>query len=120
MTQGSLHEESAKLRKDANETSRLAALRAAPKSGTQRHALLLKFAAAGARGMTDDEVADAMVWSPNTARPRRVELLDGGWVGNSGSHRPSFYDNPATVWVITEQGVEYVKNLQRAKEFIRG
>jgi len=108
--QTSLHEESAKLRHDANETSRIAAMRVAPNAGTQRHALLLRFAAVGAKGMTDDEVAEAMGWSPNTARPRRVELLDGDWIGNSGAQRPSFYDNPATVWVINDKGVEFARS----------
>lgn len=93
-----LTEESAKLRHDAKETSRLAALHVAPRSGSQRERVLVALRRAGKKGMTDDELSHELRLSPNSVRPRRLELVEGGWVYDSGVRRPSFYGNPAIVW----------------------
>lgn len=86
------------VRNDARATSRNAALRAYPRSGTQRERVLnlLKNVS---NGLTDDEIAHSLALSPNAARPRRVELVAGGWVKDSGVRRPSLCGSPAVVWV---------------------
>ena len=49
-------------------------------------------------GVTDNEATAYMVetyrWSPNTARPRRIELTRAGWLEDSGERR-----NGGIVWV---------------------
>lgn len=101
--QHTLLEESAKLSGNARETSRIAALRITPRSGSTRRRVLFFIVEQGVTGATDDEIASALRLSPNTARPRRVELLEGFWVADSHNRRDSFYGNPATVWVATEK-----------------
>lgn len=91
----------------APQTSQAAALTAWPKAGTQRGAILEDVAAAGERGCTDDELVAALNLSANTVRPRRGELVDGGWLvqdrNDDGTPRtrPSAQGNPAAVWVLT-------------------
>lgn len=101
--QTTITEESAKLRHDAAETSRLAFLKARPKSGTQRARVLDWLLVCNGRGATDDELADALAMSPNSVRPRRVELVEGGWVEDSREVRPSAYGNAAIVWIVSEK-----------------
>jgi hypothetical protein len=103
--QTTITEESAKLRNDAAETSRLAALKVRPVSGTQRAAVLAFLLACNGRGATDDEISEGMGLSPNSVRPRRVELVEGGWVQDSGEVRPSAFGNAAIVWIVTDKAV---------------
>jgi hypothetical protein len=102
-------EASAKLRNDARESSRLAALRAAPQAGTARLRVLEAVVSAGARGITDDELSAVLTLSPNSVRPRRLELVEGGWVVDSGMKRDSFYGNPAICWRATAAAALVVK-----------
>lgn len=105
MTQHSLLIESAKLKNGAKETARLAALRATPRSGTIRRRVLAELVKLGEVGATDDELSAALMISPNTIRPRRLELVEGEWAYDSLTTRPSFYGNPAIVWRATPKGV---------------
>jgi hypothetical protein len=107
-------EEAAKLSKDARETQRLAARSAAPRSGTKRRAVLRAIVEAGDSGMTDDEISALLHMSPNTARPRRLELLEGCWIEETDVRRDSFYGNPSIVWKATPQGVLLIEGGGRA------
>lgn len=81
------------------DTSHLAAARVLPRTGTQRRRVYEAIVAAGDRGMTDDEIAAGLSMSPNSVRPRRVELADDGFIVKNGHVRANLYGNPCTVWV---------------------
>lgn len=98
-----LIEESAKLRHDAQVTSRLAALKATPRSGTTRRNVLLAIIEARPGGLCDDEIAHAVHLSPNTVRPRRLELVEGGWLVAGNREAVTDYGNKAIAWVPTEK-----------------
>jgi hypothetical protein len=51
-------------------------------------------------GATDEEVQHALGMIGSTERPRRVELMDGGIVVDSGGRRPTMSGRSATVWKI--------------------
>src|SRR5688500_16897058 len=71
-----------KVRADAAETSTKAAVAVAPKSGTQRAAILAELLDAPF-GLTDPELAEATGIAMNSVRPRRVELVEGEWAEDS-------------------------------------
>lgn len=53
------------------------------------------YAALKVQPMTDDELVEATGLKVNTARPRRVDLVDDGLVVDSGQRR-----NKMTVWCV--------------------
>lgn len=66
-----------------SEASRLAALRATPRTGTQRRAIydFMRWQArVHNRGVTREELSDVLKISQNSVRPRVKELLEGGWI----------------------------------------
>ena len=63
------------------DTSYAASVYVAPKTGTQREAVLRLLRR---RPATDVEIQEWLSMSPNTERPRRVELVEGGFVRDSG------------------------------------
>lgn len=83
----------------APETQRLAAIAIYPKTGTQRRDVLERIIAAGERGMTDEELHLVTGLKENSIRPRRDELVEGGWVVDSGQRRATRAGMAATVWV---------------------
>lgn len=83
-----------------------AAARAASKTARPRRVqVLLAIAAAGSNGLTDDELVTHLRIGPNTVRPRRGELVEAGLVIDSGVRRASQSGNPATVWILTADGI---------------
>jgi hypothetical protein len=96
-----------KARADHPDTSRKAALDALPRTGTQRSEVLRVVAHAariGLVGLTDVEVQNVLDMVPNTERPRRVELVDGGWLRDSGKRR-AHNGRDHIVWTLTEKGL---------------
>lgn len=83
-----------------------AALTAMPISGTARLATLDVLVHAMPEGATDEEIAEITCLAMNTVRPRRGELVTGGWVEDSGVHRPTESGNEAIVWRVTIPGRE--------------
>ena len=81
------------------DTSKLAALAVMPRTGTQRRAVLDVFHARGDLGATDFEVQEALRMNGNTQRPRRVELVAGGWLVDSGERR-SVRGHSMIVWKV--------------------
>ena len=79
------------------ETSRKAAERALPRTGTQRHKVwvLMRDNA----GLTADEVNEATGISPNTINPTIRGLVLDGWLEDSGKRRVTRSGNEAIVWV---------------------
>lgn len=80
-------------------TSRAAAARALPRSGSDRRRVYDLIAARGAEGATDDEIEVALGLPHQTASARRNGLRDDGWVADSGRRRPTRTGAEATVWV---------------------
>jgi len=50
-------------------------------------------------GATDEEIQTALAMNPSTQRPRRVELLYGDRIKDSGEKRNTKSGRKATVWV---------------------
>jgi hypothetical protein len=105
-----------KVRSDGSRTSAAAAKLAEPRSGTNRRAVLDAVAAVARDvqtvGLTDVEIQRATGLNPNSARPRRVELVDGGWLADSGRTR-EHYGREHTVWVLTDKAARLVAGLPR-------
>ena len=86
------------------DTEQAAALAALPRSGTNRMRALAALALAGVDGLTDHELADATSIYLYSVAPRRVELVKGGWVVDSGRRRETPNGSPAVVWVLSPAG----------------
>lgn len=80
-------------------TSVLAAEAIEPRVATLRRTVLEYMRGRGEDGATDEEVQDALHMNPSTERPRRVELVMGGFVRDSGRTRKTRSNRSATVWV---------------------
>lgn len=94
-------------RHDHQATAKQAALEVFPRTGTQRRRILIELYAAGSFGRTRDELAERLNLSPNTVRPRVVELLDGKWIEPNGQTRNSSSGRPAEVLTLTEKARTY-------------
>ena len=80
-------------------TSRSAWIKSRPKAGTLRALLLAHLEQCGGDGATDEEMQTQLDMNPNTQRPRRVELHQGGLIVDSGRRRPTRSGSQAVVWV---------------------
>lgn len=99
-----------KFRADAPSTSRNAAVDVFPRSGTQRKAVLDHISASG--GATDEEIQEALDIGANSERPRRVELVEGGWVEDSGRTRETVAGLDSIVWTLTDRGRESIRSAE--------
>ena len=93
-------------------TSRAAAFHVAPRTGTQRAdvlAAVLHAYDAWGTGYTDEEGIDTTGLNPSTYRPRRVELVQGGWVEDAGIERPVRSGEKAVVWAPTRAAIEWAQ-----------
>ena len=79
-------------------TSRKAFLDVYPKTGTQRRRVLDFVQGQGGYGATDEEIQAGLNMSPNTERPRRVELVEGGWLVDSKQNRLNSAGHECIVW----------------------
>ena len=84
-------------------TSRSAAAGIEPKAGTKR-AQVLAFLRDHPEGATDEEMQQFIPMSPNTQRPRRVELLAAKLIKDSGRTRKTVGGDEAVVWVAVMGG----------------
>lgn len=84
------------------DTQRQAAVAAYPNTGTARRRVL-DFIAHSA-GATDEQIQEGLRMNPSTQRPRRVELVEGGWIEDSGRTRRTRSGTAAAVWVLTARG----------------
>lgn len=80
-----------------------------PRSGTLRRLVLDLVAGVDPQGLTDFEVyARGLTFTKTrdvaVLRARRWELVNDGWLMDSGRVRPSPAGGSATVWVLTERG----------------
>ena len=84
-----------------SETSKAAAEKARPRSGTQRDRIYVHILVSGDHGSTDEEGQEATGISPNAYRPRRGELAERGLIHRNGQTRPTASGAEADVWVAT-------------------
>lgn len=87
----------------AKATSREAALRALPGTATRRYQVLATIAGSPT-GMTDDEIITSQRMPHQSVGPRRLELVEGGWIEDSGQRRKTRTGADAIVWVLSEAG----------------
>jgi len=115
-----------RVRRGARATSSDAALLALPQSGKRRRQVLDAVAQVARDpklvGLTDLQIAQATGLRDNSVRPRRVELVDGGWLepatGSDGTVvTREHYGREHTVWVLTQRAAgdpELLAQLARA------
>jgi hypothetical protein len=98
-------EDGARGRRDAR---RREAMQALPRAGSQRRRVLDAVVAVARNptivGLTDVQLAHATGLPPNTVRPRRVELVTGGWLEPAQTTR-EHHGREHTVWVLTQKAV---------------
>ena len=80
-------------------TSRAAAVGIEPKAGTKRALVLAFLRGCGPAGATDEQMQRDIPMSPNTQRPRRVELVAARLIRDSGRVRDTAGGDAAVVWV---------------------
>lgn len=96
-----------KRRRGARQTSVDAADLVAPRTGSQRARVLdavHSVSTGPLGGLTDVELARQTGLSANSVRPRRVELVDLGWLEDTGRTR-AHLGRAHAVWGLTESAV---------------
>lgn len=94
-------------RHDHPETSYAAANSVRLCTGTARRRVMQLLADAFANigyGLSDEEIQEALGMSPNTERPRRVELVRAGYVMDSNCRTTTMSGREAILWVATRAG----------------
>lgn len=81
-------------------TSQAAHIAARPKKGTLRYKVWALILGTGNTGATDEEMQIRMGISGDTQRPRRYELVEAGFIKDSGRRRKTTNGKEAIVWVI--------------------
>lgn len=90
-----------------SETSRLASIQNYPKSGRQRHQILMAVFKSGQYGKTFDEVRnEENIYS---ADRRMSELVDGGWLERTERTRNTVHGAAANVMVCTPKAIEQIR-----------
>lgn len=82
-------------------TSKQAAERHLPRSGTKRHRIFDMIRDRGETGATDDEIEQTLELLHQSASAGRNTLATDGWIVDSGQRRPTRSGNPAIVWVLS-------------------
>lgn len=102
-----------KLRANASATSARAARNIIPKMGSQRGRVLSYIASNN--GATDHQISRALGILDSSVRPRRGELLEDGYVIDTGrvrEHRGSEW----TVWMPTDLGMDWYLRAEQQVE----
>lgn len=95
-----------KARRDGSDTMRRAARLVMPRTGTQRRKVLEDIAFGADYGRTDEECQMRTGLDANTERPRRIELVEMGWICDSRLRRTTSSGSQAAVWILSEAGRE--------------
>jgi hypothetical protein len=66
----------------------------------------------GDLGVTDEEGQDSLFIDGNSYRPARVILSHNGMIRDSNLRRKTKSNRNAVVWVITDQGLRFLKKEQ--------
>lgn len=89
-----------------SKTSKEAAVAIEGSAGTLRHQVWGFLVGRGDAGATDEEIQNMLELNPSTQRPRRIELVNGGLVRDSGRTRLTQSRRKATVWEIVAKQEE--------------
>lgn len=90
------------LSRKARATSRKAAEKVLPKTGTLRKQVYDFLVQRGDFGATDQEMEVILGISGNTIRPTRISLMDDGWIVDSQKVRRNEAGNECVVWITSE------------------
>lgn len=94
-------------------TSKNAAIDNYPRSGSQRHRVLVAIATAGERGKTRDELEIELQLPGSSVRPRVVELESGDFItAHPEKTRTTQNGSEARVLVLTERGQRMMRTLE--------
>lgn len=85
------------------QTSHEAAARTLGRSGSARRRVMQALAQAD---RTDEELQAWLGMAANTQRPRRVELVELGYVAATGARRRTATGSDSIVWAATDAGRE--------------
>ena len=101
------------VRKGARDTSRQAAIRLMPKSGTARMKVLDAYKDVYPEGLTHEEMS-MKLGNPysSTFRARASELEDMRWLRDSGKKRKTMSGDDSIVWCLTEEGARELNVLR--------
>lgn len=86
-------------------TSRLAAIRVYPETGSLRLKIYELLVRAGSGGATDQEIESILSISGNSVRPLRGSLEKQGFIIASGNTRENSNGNLCIVWIAVEEGM---------------
>lgn len=81
------------------DTSKLAGLKALPKSGTKKKIIYDLIKSKGILGMCDHEIEKELGWTHQSASAIRNTLMNDLWVEDSGLRRETPQGNLAIVWI---------------------
>ena len=84
-----------------SETSKAAAEAIKSRVARDRARILAEIKRSGDLGRTDGEMQEQLAMNGSSQRPRRIELLDDGFIRDSGRTRKSASGRPCVVWVAT-------------------
>jgi hypothetical protein len=99
--------------RSGSDSARKAAIDNYPRSGSQRHRVLVALVEAGERGVTSDEIHASTGMNLYSVKPRLIELREGGWAEQNGKTRPSPRGSATDVYVATERGKAAVREKER-------
>lgn len=86
-------------------TSRAAAIRVYPETGSLRLKIYELLIRAGIKGVTDQEIESILRISGNSVRPLRKSLEVQGFVIDTGLTRKNANGNPCIIWRAAEEGM---------------
>ena len=95
-----------KVARDATATSRKAAFKLLPRSGSQRRKVLDVYVRLYPAALTDDDVSRETGLPLNSVRPRRLELVEGGWLNKSSVVKKSDAGNDAQTYFASARAME--------------
>jgi len=90
-----------KMHADAQPTEKAAAYAVYPRSGTQRRRILEYIRAVG--GALDEDISADTGIIRQSELPRRFELVEGGWVKDSGRRKRTMNGSMGIVWEATDK-----------------
>lgn len=101
--------------RDARPTELKAALKIAPKAGTQRFEVLRRIGNAGLDGLTQWEIVNLTGFLRSSVAPRVKELVEGGWIEDSKRERKEQTGSHAVVWIATDRGRRFLREQARRR-----
>lgn len=86
--------------KNSPKTSKAAATKALPGSGTKRRIIFDMIVDSGMFGVCDHEIEQRTNWLHQSASAARNSLMKDGWIIDSGIRRKTPQGNDAIAWIV--------------------